>query len=604
MSVANEVRNRLIPFRRFFPLGASAELTSIFRQYLWALPLIALLGLLASVLEGIGIGLLIPLVSFLLADAIPSGVPEPIVALAGLAPDVDQQTRIMAFGGAMAAFILFKGLVQAANNIFISHLDGRMGQDLRSALAGKLLQLDYPFFLRHDSARLVHILSVDTGYVVDAARLWLSLIPAIAALLVTSALLLWLSPTLFVVAVAGAILVQLVLIVMVRRQAELSSAVTANDLVLWNRILALVQNVRVIRAFGQRDRERNRFEDGADGFRKATLDVQRLGSIVGPTVDALMAIMFIAVLLASYQSGISVATTTAFLVLLVRAQPYAQVLSRSRVGIAAAYRAQLEVEWLLQQQPVLRRPDAADRCEAIDQPIHFERVGFTYPNGNCALESVSFSVKPGRSTALIGRSGSGKSTILNLLLRLLEPQEGSIKLGDRPIVSYDLDSWRSRIAIAGQDIELVDGTVVQNIAYGRPDASIEEIVDVARTAGALEFIERLPDGFATEVGAEGIRLSGGQRQRISLARALLRRPDLLVLDEAMNAVDAISETEIMTLLREHRHFRTALIVSHRKSTLAACQDGIVIDEGCIREAGPLASLTYFRDMAGREARGD
>lgn len=395
MSVASEVRNELITRRRVFPFGRSAEVASIFRAYLWALPLIALLGLLASVLEGIGVGLLIPLVSFLLADAMPSGVPEPIVALADLTASLDQQTRIMALGGAMAAFILFKGVVQAANNIFMSHLDGWMGRDLRNALAGKLLELDYPFFLRQDAARLVHIVSVDSGYVIDAARLWLALIPAVTALLVTSAILLWLNPMLFLVAVVGAVVVQAVLAMMVRRQAALSTAVTASELVLWNRILALVQNVRVIRAFGQRGRERDRFGEGAEGYRKTTLNVQRLGSIVGPTVDALLAIMFVAVLLVSYRSQVSVATTTAFLVLLLRAQPYAQALSRSRVGIAAAYKPQMEVEWLLLQQPVQRRPDAAARCEAITQPIEFDQVGFIYPNGNRALRSVSFLAQAG-----------------------------------------------------------------------------------------------------------------------------------------------------------------------------------------------------------------
>jgi subfamily B ATP-binding cassette protein MsbA len=303
----------------------------------------------------------------------------------------------------------------------------------------------------------------------------------------------------------------------------------------------------------------------------------------------------------------SLPATTAFLVLLLRAQPYAQVVSKSRVGIAAARKSLSEVEWLMAQKPAQRvSPTAIDTAERVvefDRPIRFEQVDFTFPNGNRALDSISLSIKPGISTALIGRSGSGKTTIVNLLVRLLEPADGAIKLGDQDIGSIDIDAWRSQIAIAGQDIELVDGTIAQNIAYARPDATNDEIMEVARTAGAADFIERLPQGFDTEVGEEGINLSGGQRQRISLARALLRRPSLLILDEAMNAVDAMTETEIMKLLGEHRHFRTALVVSHRKSTLAACQEGIVIEEGRIREAGPLASLEYFRHMSGEVGEG-
>jgi subfamily B ATP-binding cassette protein MsbA len=320
-------------------------------------------------------------------------------------------------------------------------------------------------------------------------------------------------------------------------------------------------------------------------------------------------LLFVAILLVGYRTGMSLPATTAFLVLLLRAQPYAQVVSKSRVGIAAARKSLVEVNWLLRCEPAQRRVAAGVRQAADDQPIDFDRpiafenVSFTFPNGNQALHSASLSINPGVSTALIGRSGSGKTTIVNLVVRLLDPAGGTIRLGEQPIAAFDIDAWRSRIALAGQDIELVDGTVAQNIAYGRPGATHDEIVEMARTAGAHAFIERLPRGYETEVGEEGVLLSGGQRQRISLARALLRRPSLLILDEAMNAVDAMSETEIMRLLGEHRHFRTALVVSHRKSTLAACQEGIVIEEGRIRETGPLASLEYFRHMSGESDGG-
>jgi subfamily B ATP-binding cassette protein MsbA len=589
-----------------FSLGqphTKGPLAEIVRGYVRYLPLVAALGLVASVLETFGVGLLIPLVGLLLAEATPSGVPQPILALAEATAGLDRESRIILLGVAMAGFIVVKGLVQAANNTFIAHLDGRMGRDLRNALAARLLQLDYPFFLREDAARLTHILSIDSTLVIEAVQFWLALIPATVALLVTSAILIWLNPTLFLVALIGAGLVQATLVVMERRQGELSSELTASDLSLWNRALGVIRNVRVIRAFGQRAREHDRFASGAERYRKASLNVHRLAAIVSPTVDALLALLFVAILLIGYRTGMSVPATTAFLVLLLRAQPYAQVVSRSRVGIAGARKPLSEVDWLLSQKPAQKRLPAAARCEAIDRPINFQRVDYTYPNGNRALHEVSLSIKPGISTALIGRSGSGKTTVVNLIARLLEPETGTIRLGEELIETIDIDAWRSQIALAGQDIELVDGTVAQNIAYGRPEASRAEIVEVAGTAGAAEFIDRLPQGFETEVGEEGIRLSGGQRQRISLARALLRQPSLLILDEAMNAVDALSETEIMKLLHEHRHFRSALVVSHRKSTLAACQEGIVIEEGRVREAGPLASLTYFRHMSG-EIGGD
>jgi subfamily B ATP-binding cassette protein MsbA len=161
----------------------------------------------------------------------------------------------------------------------------------------------------------------------------------------------------------------------------------------------------------------------------------------------------------------------------------------------------------------------------------------------------------------------------------------------------DPEQWRARIAIAGQDIALLDGTVAQNIAYARPDATRDEIELAAQVAGASEFIARLPEGYGTRLGLNSVSLSGGQRQRIGLARALVRRPDLLILDEAISAVDSISETEIIKLLHDHRHFRTALVISHRKSTLAACQDCIVLEQGRLAEAGPIERSAYYRAMA-------
>jgi subfamily B ATP-binding cassette protein MsbA len=187
---------------------------------------------------------------------------------------------------------------------------------------------------------------------------------------------------------------------------------------------------------------------------------------------------------------------------------------------------------------------------------------------------------------------------VNLLCRLIDPQAGEIRLGESPVAAFDGTAWRCRVAVAGQDNELVGGTIAENIAYGRPDAARAEIEAVAREAGAANFIAELPEGYETLVGHNGLGLSGGQRQRIGVARALLMNPDLLIFDEATSAVDALSDMEIVKLATEHRHFRTLLIVSHRKTTVAACKQGIVLSNGRVTEAGPLPTLQYFRTMAG------
>jgi subfamily B ATP-binding cassette protein MsbA len=214
------------------------------------------------------------------------------------------------------------------------------------------------------------------------------------------------------------------------------------------------------------------------------------------------------------------------------------------------------------------------------------------------IDGLTATIKAGSTTALMGESGSGKTTLVNLLCRLLEPQSGDIRLGDKSIRELNREAWRRRVAVAGQDSELVTGTVFQNIVYARPEAAMTDVVEATRAAGAEEFIAGLPQGYDTRVGPSGLSLSGGQRQRIGLARALLARPDLLILDEATNAVDAATEAEIMARIAQGAFCRTMIIISHRKLTLGRCQNGIVLDGGRVSEAGALGDLSYYRDMAG------
>ena len=575
-----------------------SPLAPLIRKFAPLLPIVAGLGLLASLLEGAGIGLFIPLLSLVLSNAVPAGIPEPIRSLASWFAGFDTQTGMILLGSAIFGLILLKGIVQAANESLVAWIEGQVGRQLRDRLIDRLLTLDYPFFLKNDPVRLTRILSTDSWFVLEATRSLLSLIPAAAGLLVFSVLLAILNLGLFLVVIVGAAAVQAALYLAERRQQRLSSRFTASHHLLWERLLTLVQAPRVIRLFGQQRRERERSAAATERLRRSIAAGDYQTAVVHPFVDAMVALLFLVVLLAGYWSGMSIPEITAFILLLTRAQPHAKTISRARLGIASFHGSIEEVDWLLSQNP-LSTPNAGASADiGFDRPIVFDNVSYTYPNGGVALDNVSLSIEPGIANALIGPSGSGKTTLVNLLCRLVEPQSGQIRIGDDPVEPLDLEAWRGHIAVAGQDSELVSGTVADNISYGRPDATAAEVEDAARAAGAHQFVATLPQGFDTPVGPDGLSLSGGQRQRIGLARALLRNPDLLILDEATNAVDALSEAEIMALIAEHRYFRTMLIISHRKTTLSACQRGIVLDDGKVTEQGPLAGLAYFKAMAG------
>ena len=578
--------------RRTWPL------VDIRRRILPFVPLIAALGLLASLLEGAGIGLFVPLLALLLNDPASNSLPEPLRALTNLFSSASLQSRTILFGGAIVGLILLKNVVQAVNECLLVSVKGRIGRDIRGGLANSLLSVEYAFFLRQNAARLTRIVSTDSWYVVEAAHSALTLIPAATALLVFGLLLALLNLKLFLVIVIGGAAIQGSIYLFERRQQRLSYEFTASAQQLWQRHLTVLQAPRVIRLFGQQRREQQRAAAAIERLWQSLRATSYLNAIVQPAVDALIALLFLTVLLAGYWSGMSIPAITAFLLLMTRAQPHAKTISRARIGIATYEGSIREVDWLMSQGAPVRAVGAPDSDLRLDRPIAFENVSFAYPNGGRALDRASFTIEPGITTALLGESGAGKSTLINLLCRLVEPESGAIRLGGKAIDAIDPASWRRRIAVAGQDSDLVTGTVAENIAYGRPDATFAEIEAAARAAGADGFIATLPQGYDTPVGPHGLNLSGGQRQRVGVARALLLNPDLLIFDEATNAVDALSDMEIVKLASEHHHFRTLLIVSHRKTTIAACQRGIVLEEGKVIETGPLEGLAYFRTMAG------
>jgi len=584
---------------RWFPLGthrAVGPLAQIARRHAWSTPFILFLGTISSLLEGFGIGMLIPLIAGMLGDVTPARLPAPIRMMSEAAARMVPENPVLAIGAAVIALIAVKSAFQIANAALISRVDTRVGHDTRMALARRLLDLDYAFFLGTDPARVTKVLTTDVWYGLEVVRCGFVAMAGTAAVCVTAVLLVWIDWRMFLIVVAGVVLIRTIHGALERQVRRLGSEMIATNERLYSAMLLILGSVRPIRLFQQEEREAARFADQSNAISTIIDRSAFWSALTTPLVELLLAVLFIALLVAASAMGWPLATVSVFLLLLYRVQPHISLIASSRLRAAAVQGALQEVEWLLSQEPSLRPILAREAHFAIDQTISFEGVTLRYPNGGAGVEGVSFEIRPGVATALVGRSGAGKSTVVNLLCGLLEPQQGIIAVGGRPLRSIARADWLDRLAIAGQDIDLVPGTVAENIAYGRPMAAEAEIQAVARVVGADGFIGLLPQGYRTQVGEGGVNLSGGQRQRIGLARALLRRPDLLILDEATSAVDAISETEIMRLLDDRSWFRSVLVISHRRSTLMACEDGIVLENGAVREAGPLASLTYFREM--------
>ncbi len=382
-----------------------------------------------------------------------------------------------------------------------------------------------------------------------------------------------------------------------------------------------IQGIATLKAFGQSGERTRLLAAKAHQLFRSTMWVLATNSLSRGITDTGIAVGAAAALaLGTYrvaEGAIPLETLLIILMLGVEVfRPLRDLRSLLHDGMLAQSAA-AKVLGLLDAKPLVE-DKVADRAaertsaEALAPTIAFESVDFTYPEGRGPThKGLDFAVAAGERVGVVGPSGSGKSSIVRLLLRIYDPDAGSVRVGGRDIRALPVDELRRAIAVVNQDTYLFHGTVEDNLRFGRPDASQEELEEAARAANAHEFILALPQGYRTVVGERGIRLSGGQRQRIAIARALLRDAPILVLDEALSSVDAENEAVIQQALDRLMRGRTTLVLAHRLSSVIGCDRILVLDQGRVVEEGNHAALmarsgVYHRLMAEqvRESGGD
>jgi subfamily B ATP-binding cassette protein MsbA len=357
-------------------------------------------------------------------------------------------------------------------------------------------------------------------------------------------------------------------------------------------MLETFHGLRLVRAFGRETHEQNRFDVASGTVRKIFWQLESTSALVHPLSEVLTASLLLGIVaVMAMRTPGQVAASLTFLILLYRLQPRIKQFDSDRVALNAFSASVEEVRKLLDEtdKPYLR--SGARVLDSIEKGIVLENVSLYYGSGKGpALAEVTCSINIGETTALVGPSGAGKSSLISLICRFYDPSSGCLSIDGIPLPDLDLAWWRSQIAVVSQDVHLFNASVAENIIYGKLDATREELLEAARKAHALEFIENLPDGFETVLGDWGLLLSGGQRQRVALARAFIRDPQILILDEATNSLDLISETVVQDALEEFGRGRTVVIIAHRISTIEHADKVIVLDSGKVVECGSVTQL--------------
>lgn len=551
-----------------------------------------ILGFSGALFNGVSTALIVPVILRIVGQDVDlKGAPPLLKAIMYPFDGFPEEYRLGLMAGAIILTIFLKNLATYASSLTSSTLSRRLTSDIRQAGVKLLLDVDIDYYSKMKVGDLINRLGVETGRAASAFRHLIKIAILGITILVFAGILVSIS---WQLTIAATLLLSVVMvinqyaIIRSKKFGKLLSEVSKGYSIA---VLETLNGVRLVKSTGNENKEYKRIKQLIQSRESADFQSQANSEAIAPIsevlgISALLGIVFLS--RAIFKDEISSLSTVllTYLLILLRVLPLMSQLNTVRSNLANTSPSVATIaEFLdLESKPFMGNGEV--HFTKLKKGIHFNSISFTYPNHDkLILKDVDLYLPCGTTLALVGGSGAGKSTLADLLPRFYDPNSGKITLDDTDLRDFNLQSVRKAMGIVSQDTFLFNDSVRNNIAYGKPEATDQEVMSAAKRANAYEFITKLAQGFETIIGDRGVMLSGGQRQRLAIARALLQNPDILILDEATSALDTVSERLVQEAIDDLSRDRTTLVIAHRLSTVQKADQIAVLDQGRVVEVG-------------------
>ncbi len=499
-------------------------------------------------------------------------------------------------GGIYMGFSLLKGFFLFLMRQTIIVMSRYIEFDLKKEIYDQYQALDQSFYKQNATGDLMNRISEDVGLVrmYTGPGIMYTINLAVSFILIVGKMM-TISPSLTIYVLLPLPIMSILIYKVSSTMNKMSLEVQKEQSFLSTLAQESFAGIRIIKAYQREEQTSQKVSESAERYKKQSMRLVLVNAFFSPTIIFLIGLSSMIAIyyggLLTFEKKMTIGGIVAFIMYVTNLTwPFASLGWISSI-IQRAAASQQRINEFLQRQPIIK--NETDLSCPLDNGIQFENVSFTYPNSTAVvLENVSFSVQKGETLAIIGSTGSGKSSICTLLARHFDPSSGQISIDNRALPAYSLTDYRRQIAVVPQDVFLFSDSIANNLKFGVEEAALSQTdLEIAcKKAHVLHNIQDFQEGFETILGERGVNLSGGQKQRISIARALLRKPRLLILDDCLSAVDTETEEIILEELQKDAQERATIIVSHRISSIRNATKIIVLDHGKIIESGTHESL--------------